>query len=51
MGILSEVIAISLDVTITSNIKSTSFELGTVHVTVDDCFCILGAVKIKLISG
>ncbi|OXB67784.1 hypothetical protein ASZ78_005466 [Callipepla squamata] len=50
-GLLSEVIAISVDVTITTNIKCTNFELGAVQVIVDDCFCILGAVKVKLLSG
>ncbi|XP_072206505.1 BPI fold-containing family B member 4-like isoform X2 [Excalfactoria chinensis] len=51
IGLLSEVIFISLDVTITTNIKCTNFELGAVQVVVDDCFCIFGAAKIKLLSG
>uniref|UniRef100_A0A8B9ELT1 Lipid-binding serum glycoprotein N-terminal domain-containing protein n=1 Tax=Anser cygnoides TaxID=8845 RepID=A0A8B9ELT1_ANSCY len=51
VGLLSELIDISVDVTITANIKCTNFELGTVQVIIDDCFCILGAVKIKLLSG
>ncbi|XP_015737210.1 BPI fold-containing family B member 4-like [Coturnix japonica] len=51
IGLLSEVVFISLDVTITTNIKCTNFELGAFQVIVDDCFCILGAVKIKLLSG
>uniref|UniRef100_A0A8B9ZT32 Lipid-binding serum glycoprotein N-terminal domain-containing protein n=1 Tax=Anas zonorhyncha TaxID=75864 RepID=A0A8B9ZT32_9AVES len=51
VGLLSELIDISVDVTITANIKCTNFELGAVQVVIDDCFCILGAVKIKLLSG
>ncbi|NXC44516.1 BPIB4 protein, partial [Penelope pileata] len=51
VGLLSEVISITADVTITANIKCTNFELGAVQVVVDDCFCILGAVKIGLLSG
>ncbi|XP_032054513.1 BPI fold-containing family B member 4-like [Aythya fuligula] len=51
VGLLSELIDISVDVTITANIKCTNFELGAVQVIIDDCFCILGAVKIKLLSG
>ncbi|XP_065610591.1 BPI fold-containing family B member 4-like [Cyrtonyx montezumae] len=50
-GLLSEMIAISVDVTITTNIKCTNFESGAVQVIVDDCFCLLGAVKIKLLSS
>ncbi|XP_035200009.1 BPI fold-containing family B member 4-like [Oxyura jamaicensis] len=51
VGLLSELIDISVDVTVTANIKCTNFELGAVQVVIDDCFCILGAVKIKLLSG
>ncbi|NXJ16597.1 BPIB4 protein, partial [Odontophorus gujanensis] len=51
IGLLSEIIVISVDVTITTNIKCTNFESGAVQVVVDDCICILGAVKIKLLSG
>ncbi|XP_042743392.1 BPI fold-containing family B member 4-like isoform X2 [Lagopus leucura] len=51
LGLLSEVIVISADVTVTTNIKCSSFESGAVQVIADDCFCILGAVKIKLLSG
>ncbi|NXI62586.1 BPIB4 protein, partial [Anseranas semipalmata] len=51
VGLLSELIDISVDVTITAKIKCTNFELGVVQVVIDDCFCILGAVKIKLLSG
>ncbi|XP_031412435.1 BPI fold-containing family B member 4-like [Meleagris gallopavo] len=49
--LLSEVIVISLDVTITTNIKCSSFESGAVQVIADDCFCVLGAVRIKLLPG
>uniref|UniRef100_A0A669PFI2 Lipid-binding serum glycoprotein N-terminal domain-containing protein n=1 Tax=Phasianus colchicus TaxID=9054 RepID=A0A669PFI2_PHACC len=51
IGLLSNVIVISLDVTITTNIKYANFESGAVQVIADDCFCILGAVKIELLSG
>ncbi|NXK48535.1 BPIB4 protein, partial [Chauna torquata] len=51
VGLLSELIDVSVDVTITANIKCTNFELGAVQVVVDDCLCILGAVKIKILSG
>ncbi|XP_021272087.1 BPI fold-containing family B member 4-like [Numida meleagris] len=51
VGLLSEIILISLEVTITSSIKCPNFESGAVHVIVDDCFCIVGTVKIKLLSG
>ncbi|NXD84429.1 BPIB4 protein, partial [Halcyon senegalensis] len=51
IGLLSELIDILVDVSITANIKCTNFESGTVQVVVEDCLCILGAVKIRLLSG
>ncbi|NXG72073.1 BPIB4 protein, partial [Baryphthengus martii] len=51
VGLLSELVDILVDVSITANIKCTNFESGTVQVVVEDCLCILGAVKIKLLSG
>ncbi|NWI71031.1 BPIB4 protein, partial [Todus mexicanus] len=51
VGLLSELIDILVDVSITANIKCTNFESGTVQVVVEDCLCIVGAVKIKLLSG
>ncbi|NXT42439.1 BPIB4 protein, partial [Pelecanoides urinatrix] len=51
VGLLSELIDILVDVNITANIKCTNFESGTVQVIIEDCLCILGAVKIKLLSG
>ncbi|NXE56597.1 BPIB4 protein, partial [Casuarius casuarius] len=51
VGLLSEIIDIVLDVSITANIKCTNYELGTVQVIIEDCLCIFGAVKMKLLSG
>ncbi|XP_051489121.1 BPI fold-containing family B member 4-like isoform X1 [Apus apus] len=51
VGLLSDLIDILVDVNITANIKCTNFESGTVQVVVEDCLCILGAIKIKLLSG
>ncbi|NXO54992.1 BPIB4 protein, partial [Aramus guarauna] len=51
VGLLSELIDILVDVNITANIKCTNFESGTVQVIIEDCLCILGAVRIKLLSG
>ncbi|NWS74129.1 BPIB4 protein, partial [Crotophaga sulcirostris] len=51
IGLLPEAIDVFVDVKITANIKCTNFESGTVQVVVDDCLCILGTVKIKLLSG
>uniref|UniRef100_A0A8D0KVR7 Lipid-binding serum glycoprotein N-terminal domain-containing protein n=1 Tax=Strix occidentalis caurina TaxID=311401 RepID=A0A8D0KVR7_STROC len=51
VGLLSELIDILVDVNITANIKCTNFESGTVQVVIEDCLCILGAIKIKLLSG
>lgn len=51
VGLLSELIDILVDVRITANIKCTNYEAGTVQVVFEDCLCILGAVKIKLLSG
>ncbi|KFQ02482.1 BPI fold-containing family B member 4, partial [Haliaeetus albicilla] len=51
VGLLSELIDISVDVNITANIKCTNFESGTVQVVIEDCLCVLGAIKIKLLSG
>ncbi|NXD66618.1 BPIB4 protein, partial [Eolophus roseicapillus] len=51
VGLLSELINISADVNITANIKCTNFESGTVQVVTEDCLCILGAIRIKLLSG
>ncbi|XP_009578025.1 PREDICTED: BPI fold-containing family B member 4-like, partial [Fulmarus glacialis] len=51
VGLLSELIDILVDVNITANIKCTNFESGTVQVVIEDCLCILGAVKIKLLSS
>ncbi|NXF37084.1 BPIB4 protein, partial [Nyctibius bracteatus] len=51
VGLLSELIDIIVSVNMTANIKCTNFESGTVQVVVEDCLCILGAIKIKLLSG
>uniref|UniRef100_A0A8B9FI44 Lipid-binding serum glycoprotein N-terminal domain-containing protein n=1 Tax=Amazona collaria TaxID=241587 RepID=A0A8B9FI44_9PSIT len=51
VGLLSELIDILVDVNITANIKCTNFESGTVQVVIEDCLCILGAIRIKLLSG
>ncbi|NXS64002.1 BPIB4 protein, partial [Brachypteracias leptosomus] len=51
VGLLSQVINIYVDVSITANIKCTNFESGTVQVVIEDCLCVLGAVKVKLLSG
>ncbi|KFP75242.1 BPI fold-containing family B member 4, partial [Acanthisitta chloris] len=51
VGLLSELIDILVDVNITANIKCTNFESGTVQVVIEDCLCILGAIKIKVLSG
>ncbi|NWR82827.1 BPIB4 protein, partial [Furnarius figulus] len=51
VGLLSELIDILVDVNITANIKCTNFESGTVQVVTEDCLCILGAIKVKILSG
>ncbi|NXV82737.1 BPIB4 protein, partial [Atlantisia rogersi] len=51
LGLLSELISIFLDVNITATVKCTNFDSGTVHVVTEDCLCIFGAIKIKLLSG
>ncbi|PKU32455.1 bpi fold-containing family b member 4-like [Limosa lapponica baueri] len=51
VGLLSDLIDILVDVNITANIKCTNFESGTVQVVIEDCLCILGAIKIKILSG
>ncbi|NXF79208.1 BPIB4 protein, partial [Sclerurus mexicanus] len=51
VGLLSELIDILVDVNITANIKCTNFESGTVQVVTEDCLCILGAIKVKVLSG
>ncbi|NXA18206.1 BPIB4 protein, partial [Ibidorhyncha struthersii] len=51
VGLLSDLVDILVDVNITANIKCTNFESGTVQVVIEDCLCILGAIKIKLLSG
>ncbi|NWR65662.1 BPIB4 protein, partial [Bucorvus abyssinicus] len=51
IGLLPELIDILVDVSITVNIKCTNFESGTVQVVAEDCLCVLGAVKVKLLSG
>lgn len=51
VGLLSELIDILVDVNITANIKCTNFESGTVQVVIEDCLCVLGGIKIKLLSG
>ncbi|KFP30009.1 BPI fold-containing family B member 4, partial [Colius striatus] len=51
VGLLSELVDISVDVNLHTNIKCTNFESGTVQVVIEDCLCILGAVKIRLLSG
>nr|XP_010300255.1 PREDICTED: BPI fold-containing family B member 4-like [Balearica regulorum gibbericeps] len=51
IGLLSELIDILVDVNISANIKCTNFESGTVQVVIEDCLCILGAIRIKLLSG
>ncbi|NXT29960.1 BPIB4 protein, partial [Syrrhaptes paradoxus] len=51
VGLLAEVIGISVHVTITVKIKCKNYESGTVQVLIEDCLCVLGAIKIKLLSG
>ncbi|RMB95722.1 hypothetical protein DUI87_27835 [Hirundo rustica rustica] len=51
VGLLSELIDILVEVNITANIKCTNFESGTFQVVTEDCLCILGAIKIKVLSG
>ncbi|NXX14845.1 BPIB4 protein, partial [Podargus strigoides] len=51
VGLLSELINMVVDVNITANIKCTNFESGSVQVIIEDCLCIVGAIKIKLLSG
>uniref|UniRef100_A0A8C6J4G0 Lipid-binding serum glycoprotein N-terminal domain-containing protein n=1 Tax=Melopsittacus undulatus TaxID=13146 RepID=A0A8C6J4G0_MELUD len=51
VGLLSELIDVLVDVNITANIKCKNFESGTVQVVTEDCLCILGAIRIKLLSG
>lgn len=51
VGLLPELIDILVDVSITVNVKCTNFESGTVQVVAEDCLCVLGAVKVKLLSG
>ncbi|KFQ27306.1 BPI fold-containing family B member 4, partial [Mesitornis unicolor] len=51
VDLISELISISVDVNVTASIKCTNFESGTVQVVIEDCLCLLGTVKIKLLSG
>ncbi|KFQ21834.1 BPI fold-containing family B member 4, partial [Merops nubicus] len=51
VGLLSELINILVDVRIAANIKCTNFESGTVQVVVEDCLCVIGGMKIKVLSG
>ncbi|NXU50508.1 BPIB4 protein, partial [Turnix velox] len=51
LGLVSDLLDILVDVTITANIKCTNFESGTAQVITEDCLCILGAIKVKLLSG
>ncbi|NXI40589.1 BPIB4 protein, partial [Galbula dea] len=51
IGLLSELIDILVDVRITANIKCTNFKSGTVQIAIEDCLCLAGAVKIKVLSG
>lgn len=51
VGLLSELIDILVEVNITANIKCTNFESGTFQVVTEDCLCILGAIKVKVLSG
>jgi len=51
VGLLSDLISILVDVRITANIKCTNFESGTVQVVIEDCLCVLGAIKINLLAG
>ncbi|KFP91960.1 BPI fold-containing family B member 4, partial [Apaloderma vittatum] len=51
VGLLSDLIDILVDVNITANIKCTNFESGAVQVVVEDCLCVLGTIKIKVLSG
>ncbi|XP_062445408.1 BPI fold-containing family B member 4-like [Rhea pennata] len=51
IGLLSEIIDIIVDVSITANVKCTNYESGTVQVIIEDCLCIFGAIKVKLLSG
>ncbi|NWH64758.1 BPIB4 protein, partial [Geococcyx californianus] len=51
IGFLPETINILMDLKITANVKCTNFESGSVQVVIEDCLCVLGAVKIKVFSG
>ncbi|NWI93546.1 BPIB4 protein, partial [Pitta sordida] len=51
VGLLSELIDILVDVNITASIKCTNFESGTVQVVTEDCLCVLGVIKVKVLSG
>ncbi|KAM6053572.1 BPI fold-containing family B member 4-like [Chlamydotis macqueenii] len=51
VGLVSELIGILANVNITANVKCMNFELGTFQVVIEDCLCVLGAIKIKLLSG
>uniref|UniRef100_A0A8B9P1B5 Lipid-binding serum glycoprotein N-terminal domain-containing protein n=1 Tax=Apteryx owenii TaxID=8824 RepID=A0A8B9P1B5_APTOW len=51
LGLLPEIIDIIADMSITANIKCTNYESGTVQVVIEDCLCIFGAIKVKLLSG
>ncbi|NXE28520.1 BPIB4 protein, partial [Ardeotis kori] len=51
VGLVSELIGILANVNITVNIKCTNFESGTFQVVIEDCLCVLGTIKIKLLSG
>ncbi|NXK69778.1 BPIB4 protein, partial [Sylvietta virens] len=51
VALLSELVDILVEVNITANIKCTNFESGTFQVVTEDCLCILGAIKIKVLSG
>uniref|UniRef100_A0A8C4JBR0 Lipid-binding serum glycoprotein N-terminal domain-containing protein n=1 Tax=Dromaius novaehollandiae TaxID=8790 RepID=A0A8C4JBR0_DRONO len=46
VGLLSEIIDIVLDVSITANIKCTNYELGTVQVIIEDCLCIFAVIPL-----
>ncbi|NXJ89691.1 BPIB4 protein, partial [Corythaixoides concolor] len=51
VGLLPELVSILVDVNVTVNIKCTNFESGTVQVVIEDCLCILGAIRIRLLTG
>ncbi|NXE11518.1 BPIB4 protein, partial [Lophotis ruficrista] len=51
VGLVSELIGILANVNITVTIKCMNFQSSTFQVVIEDCLCVLGAIKTKLLSG